>query len=589
MSHITAFLLDTNENLPFSQKIIKNTIWLFSGQLISRMLRAIIVIYAARVLGVEGWGAFSYALGIATFLTIFSDVGMNALITRESVQSPAMRARYLSTAFWIKAGLVISITLITLFLLPKIATIPSSGSILAVLLIVFAFDTFRDLGTAIARSLQRMELEAMSQIVTNAAIVVASLIMIAILPTGRSLGIGYAIGSGIGFAIVFFALRKHLTGMLSSLQISLILPIIKNAWPFGLLGIMGIIMLNTDIIMIGWLRNAEDVGYYSVAQKVMQLLYVIPALLSTSVFPTLAFFARNNQEKARKILEQMIGGVTLLAVPVTILGLVFARHIIVILFGPTYTPAIVSFEILMLTILIVYPSTLLGNAIFAYNQQRKFILFVVVALIGNIIFNFLLIPRFGIAGSAIATALTQLITNILIWRSIKKINNLSLYGIFEGMRSLVERILILLRSNHYTKQLTKFLIVGTTSFIIDFGFLNILSSVFQIYSGPKIIILNTASFFIAVTNSYFFNKKWTFRYTSKTSLKEIFIYFGIYVGGTMLNSGIVFLFTTFVEPPTTNPQTWLNIAKIIATPISLVWNFLGIKFLVFRKNSRIQT
>ena len=75
----------------------------------------------------------------------------------------------------------------------------------------------------------------------------------------------------------------------------------------------------------------------------------------------------------------------------------------------------------MATILIVYPSTLIGNAIFAYDQQKSFITFVLTAAIGNVVFNFLLIPPLGIEGAAISTIFTQLITNALIWRKAKKI------------------------------------------------------------------------------------------------------------------------------------------------------------------------
>jgi O-antigen/teichoic acid export membrane protein len=74
---IKQFLL---HNTSTHQTILKNTTWLFSGQIIGRLLRATIVIYAARVLGANNWGAFSYALGIAAFLTVFTDIGVNAYI-----------------------------------------------------------------------------------------------------------------------------------------------------------------------------------------------------------------------------------------------------------------------------------------------------------------------------------------------------------------------------------------------------------------------------------------------------------------------------------------------------------------------------
>ncbi|MDP3901436.1 MAG: oligosaccharide flippase family protein, partial [bacterium] len=90
------------QNQNIAQTIAKNTFWLFSGQIVSRLLRAAIVIYAARVLGAASWGAFSYALGIAAFLTIFSDIGINALITKEASRNPQLKDAYLSTAFFTK-------------------------------------------------------------------------------------------------------------------------------------------------------------------------------------------------------------------------------------------------------------------------------------------------------------------------------------------------------------------------------------------------------------------------------------------------------------------------------------------------------
>ena len=69
------------------QTIIKNIFWLFSGQTIGRLLRALLLIYAARLLGAESWGAFSYALSIAAFLSIFADLGINGIMTDDSVSA----------------------------------------------------------------------------------------------------------------------------------------------------------------------------------------------------------------------------------------------------------------------------------------------------------------------------------------------------------------------------------------------------------------------------------------------------------------------------------------------------------------------
>ena len=72
------------ENQTIKQTILKNTFWLFIGQVMGRILRGFLVIYSARVLGAADWGIFSYAIGLVAFLTIFTDLGINALITKNT-------------------------------------------------------------------------------------------------------------------------------------------------------------------------------------------------------------------------------------------------------------------------------------------------------------------------------------------------------------------------------------------------------------------------------------------------------------------------------------------------------------------------
>ena len=274
-----------------------------------------------------------------------------------------------------------------------------------------------------------MQIEAGVQIFTNLAIVVLGFMFLSLSKTSQALAFAYAAGSGLGLVAIVYTLHRHFRNLFRNFQFSLIKPIILTAWPFGLMGLMGAIMLNTDIIMLGWLRSPEEVGYYSAAQKIIQLLYVFPALIATSIFPIMARMAAQNAVFVKNTLEKAVALVILVALPLAIVGIIFAPQIISLLFGSEYSPGVLAFRILLVTVLIVYPSTLIGNAIFAYDQQKSFILFVLIAAFGNVVFNLLLIPKLGIEGAAISTVITQLITNALIWRKMKKINNLSIWPV----------------------------------------------------------------------------------------------------------------------------------------------------------------
>ncbi|MDI6734266.1 MAG: oligosaccharide flippase family protein, partial [Patescibacteria group bacterium] len=85
------------KNKSEKQTVIKNSFWLAFGNIAGRLIRAVLIIYAARILGTEGYGIFSYALGLAAFFTIFSDIGLSSLLTRESIKKPEKIAEYFST------------------------------------------------------------------------------------------------------------------------------------------------------------------------------------------------------------------------------------------------------------------------------------------------------------------------------------------------------------------------------------------------------------------------------------------------------------------------------------------------------------
>src|SRR3989344_2067682 len=411
-------------NQTTGQTIAKNAFWLFFGQIMGRLLRASIVIYAARVLGAAEWGAFSYALGVAAFLTIFSDIGINALVTKEASRKPELKDQYLSTAFFTKLALVSILIIVALIVFPYLTNIEAAMGLMPILIFVFAFDTLRDLGSALSRALEKMEIEALVHIFTNLAIVIIGFLLLGRFGTSLSLATAYAIGSGLGLLAIIAVLWRHFKNIFSNFNKALVKEILATAWPFGLLGLMGVINLNTDIVMLGWIRTAEEVGYYSAAQKIIQLLYILPAVFASGVFPALSRIVQNDRLSAKKLLRKTVMISMSAAVIFSAIGIFGADLGVETLFGKEYLPAVSALQILMATLLVVYPSTLLGNAIFAYDHQKSFVWLVLAAIFGNIFFNILLIPNWGIEGAAVSTLITQLIINTMIWLKIKKIGGI---------------------------------------------------------------------------------------------------------------------------------------------------------------------
>ncbi len=133
------------------------------------------------------------------------------------------------------------------------------------------------------------------------------------------------------------------------------------------------------------------------------------------------------------------------------------------------------------------------------------------------------------------------------------------------------------------RQITKFIIVGGLNTFLDFAILNFLIASSGITAGLGFSFFKGISFLVAVTNSYFWNKYWTFESSGKKEL-EFIQFVVVSTIGLFINVGVASFIVNSIGPVgSISPTLWANIGALIATAASLIWNFLGYKFIVFRK------
>lgn len=140
-------------------------------------------------------------------------------------------------------------------------------------------------------------------------------------------------------------------------------------------------------------------------------------------------------------------------------------------------------------------------------------------------------------------------------------------------------------------QLAKFMLVGGLNFLLDLGVLNLLIFVFQVSQGLSAIVFKGAAFGVAVTFSFFMNKFWTFGTRStQEALKEFVEFFVVALIGLGINLGTFSFVNDFIGVRAgLPPATWANIAALSAAVIGLAWNFIAIKFFVFKKVSNVSS
>lgn len=412
-----------------SGRVIKNTVWLTVGEIVGRLLRIALIFYSARLLGAAEWGISSYLLSWAVLFTIATDLGLSAIVTRELVRDHNRRAEHLSAFLFAKLALLFAAAFVIVLIVPRVGALPLSRSLMASLAFLVFFDSMRLIATAVNKAREAMHHEAFINIFTQAAILVIGMALLLKSPSAEALNVAYAVGSGIGTLYAFFLIRDYLPGIASSFKRALARELLKDSLPIAVVGLVGSLMLNTDIIMLGWMRTAAEIGYYSATQKIIFTLYVLPTLIASAAFPMMARLTHDAQA-FRAFFEKILKSSLMVALPVTVGGIITAPRLIELFYGNAYLPATASYVILLFTVPIAFATAIINNALIAHNSQRHFLAYAAIGLTCNVILNFLLIPIFGINGAALATLVTETITGIFIWR---KINALSGFTAPHGM------------------------------------------------------------------------------------------------------------------------------------------------------------
>lgn len=134
-------------------------------------------------------------------------------------------------------------------------------------------------------------------------------------------------------------------------------------------------------------------------------------------------------------------------------------------------------------------------------------------------------------------------------------------------------------------QLSKFGLIGVANTVVDLGIYNLFIYMSDVSSGYMIAVFKSFSVLAAIVNSYVWNKFWSFEKKEVRNMGEEFTQFlMVSLVGLLLNVGITaFVVNVIGAPAGVADKTWANVGGLTASILVLTWNFIGYKFLVFKK------
>jgi putative flippase GtrA len=138
--------------------------------------------------------------------------------------------------------------------------------------------------------------------------------------------------------------------------------------------------------------------------------------------------------------------------------------------------------------------------------------------------------------------------------------------------------------NPELKQVIIFGIIGVWNTLLDFGVFLLLTWIFAIDPDQSVwmMVANTTSFTIAAINSYLLNKYYTFGSKKAASQKEFGLFFSVSLIGLLINNAILSIVLQAGASLSFSGALLPALGKLFATGGTMISNFLGYKFLVFK-------
>ena len=397
------------------RRLPSNTSWLLFDK-VSRMgLGLIVVVWIARIVGPAEFGVFNYATALVSMVSALSALGLQGILTRDLVRTPAARAELLASALALRlvaslAGVVVAMV--------AIWVLRPGDQLAAVLVLILAL-------SALPQCADIIEYECQSRLQAKPIVVLRNCAFFSFVLVKSGLALW---GAGIvlfaasntaeivmaGALMAWYAHSRGIPLSLAHASWSACRNLLRDCLPVVISSVAILIYMRIDQLMLGQMLGDEAVGMYSAAARVSEAWYFVPVSIMVSVAPLLTKWHQEGTAVYAKRLRQLMTGMLWLGIAVAAL-LTWGGHSLVhLLYGNAYSPAS--------TVLIVHAWTgpfvalgLVTGSWFLNNGLLRYSMFqTLIGATANIALNLLMIPRWGAAGAALATVVSQAISTTIV-------------------------------------------------------------------------------------------------------------------------------------------------------------------------------
>ncbi len=365
-------------------------------------------IFIARELGTEGFGAFSFALALASVLVIVGEMGLPKMVVRELTNHKEDVAKYIGdlTILRLITGIA-SMGIIYMILVLSSRSADTRLPIFLIGLSLLIFTGLRRFFDAIFQAFEVMKYQALVDMVD---ILLTFGVGTALLFGGYGLmGIAFAmmVGATISMAMDFIILTRKLGKPVFSFDLAFWKKMALGALPFGVIGVLTFLFGYSNTVLLSLFKGDDQAGLFSSAYRVIWMLAIIPATCMTAVFPFLARIGKSSGDRHRNAIRLVVKYLACLSLPFAALLAIYTPHIISAVYGRSYAAASPALWILAAIPLFSFAYIPLIDLLNSQYKHRFSVIAILLCAAINTALCLILAPLLGLVGAAVSTLVAE--------------------------------------------------------------------------------------------------------------------------------------------------------------------------------------
>ncbi len=385
--------------------IIQNSILNLTANVSERMSLTAIFIIIARYLSADSAGSFRLATSYASILLALSLWGLDQLLIRDVVKNRAAAKQFLANFMVMRLIIALVAWLILAAVLP---VLPYQQESKLLILILAA--------TAVPGSLGNLY-HAVWVADENVASVSVVMVIFSIF---RVIGAGLILFQAgplllVAIMLLVFSIfqtvilgwlthrRPDLLGLRSQLSRTFWVANLRVAAPFILISLTLLVEYQFDVVILSLFWPEKEVGIYGASATVLALLLFLTRSYQMAVFPVISRAFEAGEAAIQRVYSNSLAYTAIGAFLIALLITLLADVIISFIYGPGYEPAGDMLRILGWAFLFSAINVSNSRLLIAANKQRVMASFGLLSLVASLLISFLLVPRYGRLGTAIAS------------------------------------------------------------------------------------------------------------------------------------------------------------------------------------------